>query len=197
MAMVLFCALITYADLSAADLYRWADDDGVVHFSDQPPPASAKERKVQVTRIPERPAPAALPAAEAVGGEYVIPFQRAYGGMLVNVIFNDQVPAKMIVDTGATTVKINVDLLRKLNQPVPSDLRKRKVMTAAGVIEAQELLIEKIDLGGAVKKDVPASFSDEAHDYPHYDGLLGLSFLSDFKMTIDYEKKLIHLKMQK
>jgi len=178
---------------SAAELYRWIDRDGVVHFSDQAPaPAAGNGKPVQVLEIPDPPAPPAA-AAMQPDGEYVVPFQRAYGGMLVNVLFNDRVPAKMIVDTGATTVKINVSLLRKLNQDLPVNLKKRKARTAAGVIDMLEIVIEKIDLGGAVKRDVRASFTDEAYDYPHYDGLLGLSFLSDFKMTIDYEHNLIHL----
>ena len=39
-------------------------------------------------------------------------------------------------------------------------------MTAAGVVEAKEVFIEKIDLGGAVKYNVPASFTDEAKIIP-------------------------------
>jgi len=179
--------------LVCAELYRWTDENGVIHFSDQPPPPSTtKEKAVQVLKMA---APSLLSSAKEEGGkEYVIPFQRAHGGMVVNVMVNDRVPARMVVDTGATTVKVNVGLLKRLGQYTPAEGRKRKAWTAAGVIDAQEVTIEKIDLGGAVKRDVAASFTDEAHDYPHYDGLLGLSFLSDFKMTIDYEKNIIHLK---
>ncbi|MDD5170372.1 MAG: retropepsin-like aspartic protease [Syntrophales bacterium] len=125
--------------------------------------------------------------------EYVIPFRKAYGGILVDVIINDTIPAKMLLDTGATTVKINVSLLKKLNQYLPADLKKGKALTAAGVVDVQEVFIEKIDLGGAVKTNVQASFVSEEFDQPFYDGLLGLSFLSDFKMAIDYEKNLIRL----
>jgi predicted aspartyl protease len=99
----------------------------------------------------------------------------------------------MIVDTGASVVKINVGLLKKLNQPPSATFRKGKALTAAGVVDAHEVFLGKIDLGGAVKRNVRAGFSHEAHDNPYCDGLLGLSFLSDFRMTIDYEKNVIHL----
>lgn len=178
---------------AAADIYRWTDDTGVTHISDQPPPAGTRNDGVRVTKMPEK--GGQPPSAEKrENQDMVIPFQRAYGGMLVQVVLNDHLPAKMLVDTGATTVKINVRLLKQLNQELPANPRKGRAMTAAGVVEAQEVFIEKIDLGGAVKYNVQASFTDETYDYPNYDGLLGLSFLSDFRMTIDYEKNLIYLR---
>ena len=185
---LILCAFLAYADLSmSTDLFRWTDVDGVTHFSDQPPPTvSTKEKTVKFSKIPER-------SSSRSQREYMIPFEKIYGGMLVEVLINDRVPAKLIVDTGATTVIINQRLLKKLNLQLPPDVRKGKAMTAAGVVDAQEVFIDKIDLGGAVKKDVQAAFINQAYDNPYYDGLLGLSFLSEFKMTIDYEKNVIHL----
>jgi clan AA aspartic protease (TIGR02281 family) len=193
-AVFVLSVLLAGLDFSiGADFYRWTDQDGVVHFSDQPPRAATLGGKdVKVSIVPER--------SQSSGGtdekrrEYIIPFKRIYGGMLVDVVINDHVPAKMIVDTGATTVKVNVSLLKKLGQNLPANPRKGKALTAAGVVDVQELFIEKIDLGGAVKRNVQASFIDEAYDYPHYDGLLGLSFLSDFKMIIDYDNNVILLR---
>lgn len=181
-----------------ADLYRWVDEQGVVHFSDQPPPASSVRsgESLRILSIPQAPP---VPSRERPGTEekktttYVVPFQRSAGGMLVNVLINDRVPAVMIVDTGATMVKLNVKLLRKLDQPLPASPRRQKALTAAGVVDAQEVHVEKIDLNGAVKRGVQASFTDEAHDSPYYDGLLGLSFLSDFRMTVDYENSVMYL----
>jgi clan AA aspartic protease (TIGR02281 family) len=179
--------------LVSADLYRWTDLNGVVHFSDQPPQISTSGGKdVKVSIVPER-----LQSSDGVDGqrrEHVIPFKRTYGGMLVDVVINDRVPAKMILDTGATTVKLNVSLLKKLNQTLPVHPRKGKALTAAGVVDVHELFIEKIDVGGAVKRNVQASYIDETYDFPYYDGLLGLSFLSDFKMTVDYDHNVILLR---
>jgi clan AA aspartic protease (TIGR02281 family) len=188
------CVLLVDLDLSiSADLYRWTDQKGVVHFADQPPRASTlgdKDIKVSI-------APGRLQPSEEMDRqkrEHMIPFKRIYGGMLVDVIINDRLPARMILDTGATTVKLNVSLLKRLNQSLPAHPRKGKALTAAGVVDVHELFIEKIDVGGAVKRNVQASFIDEIYDYPLYDGLLGLSFLSDFKMTVDYDNNVILLR---
>ena len=126
--------------------------------------------------------------------EFIIPFESIGKGMLVNVLINDYIPARMLVDTGATAVKINVNLLKKLDQDIPDDRRKGRVLTAAGVIDAEEVFIEKIDVGGAVKENVRAIYLHESYDDVYFDGLLGMSFLSDFEMTIDYKNNQIHLK---
>ncbi|MDA8123908.1 MAG: retroviral-like aspartic protease family protein [Deltaproteobacteria bacterium] len=194
-AILLAAALLAFclaAPAAADEFYRWTDESGVLHISDQPPPPSrSAPKKLEIIKHAPKPQPVQQPNQVQVT-EYIIPFQRAYGGMIVNVVFNDQVAAKMLVDTGATTLKLNVKLLRKLNQSTAS-AKKRKAVTAAGVVDATEIIIDKVDLGGAVKRDVMAGFTDESHDSLHYDGLLGLSFLSDFKMTIDYEKNQLHL----
>jgi clan AA aspartic protease (TIGR02281 family) len=192
---ILFVVLMVFSLVNASaaeDFYRWTDENGKKHITDQPPPLSGSTTKnIEIIKYLSRP-PAVAQPGEVQIREFIVPFQRAYGGMVVDVVFNGLVHAKMLVDTGATTLKINVKLLRKLNQSTFSS-KKRKTITAAGVVDANEIIIEKVDMGGAVKRDVAASFTDESYDTPFYDGLLGLSFLSDFKMTIDYEKNLIHL----
>lgn len=53
---VFFCMLCMFAVYSAqsASLYRWVDADGKVHYTDQPPPPSA--RQVEEKKIGSRPA---------------------------------------------------------------------------------------------------------------------------------------------
>lgn len=53
---VLFCLLCMLAVFSAqsASLYRWVDADGKVHYTDQPPPSSAK--KIEEKSLGSRPA---------------------------------------------------------------------------------------------------------------------------------------------
>lgn len=37
-------------------------------------------------------------------------------------------------------------------------------------------------------------YSHESYDDAYFDGLLGMSFLSAFQMTVDYKNSRIHLK---
>lgn len=55
-ALPLAASLILAAAPAAAELYKWTDAEGKVHFSDQPPPP---EIKAPVTVKPRRPAVAA------------------------------------------------------------------------------------------------------------------------------------------
>jgi clan AA aspartic protease (TIGR02281 family) len=173
----------------AGDLYRWVDEQGVSHYSDAPPATSTdKEKATQIQTIHQRSSETRMPQ------EFIIPFQSFGEGMLVDVMINGYIPARMLLDTGATVVKINKKLLDRINQDLPENRRRGYVSTAGGMIKAEEVFIEKIDVGGAVKENVRAFFSHEAYDDAHFDGLLGMSFLSDFNMTVDYKNNQIHLR---
>jgi len=65
--------LLALAAPAYAQLYKWVDADGKVHYSDQPPPATArKEQKLNIrTTPPESAAPSAegeVPAAKPAAG---------------------------------------------------------------------------------------------------------------------------------
>lgn len=45
---LLLLTLLAAASVQAAEVYKWTDANGVVHFSDSPPPADAKAEKVHV-----------------------------------------------------------------------------------------------------------------------------------------------------
>jgi len=172
----------------SGDLYRWVDEEGVSHYSDEPPtPSSTKGQNIPFRTIKQ-------PSSNQDFKEYIIPFEPIGQGMLVHVMINNYIPAKMLVDTGATAIKINVKLLNQLNQDIPEDRRRGYVSTAGGMKVAEEVFIDKIDVGGAVKENVRAFFMHESYDDTHFDGLLGMSFLSDFQMTVDYKNNQIHLK---
>lgn len=50
-----------------AQTYKWTDAEGKVHYSDQPPPANAREQVTVKPRKPSASAPAATPAAAEKG----------------------------------------------------------------------------------------------------------------------------------
>jgi len=187
--LVLFISLCHPNVSLGGDFYRWVDEDGVSHYSDAPPATpSSNGKNIPVKTLRQH----ALPGGQYQ--EFVIPFDSIGQGMLVNVMINNYIPARMLVDTGASAIKINAALLKRLNQDLPDDRRRGKVVTAAGMANAEEVFIEKIDVGVAVKENVQAFFMHEAYDNADFDGLLGMSFLSDFQMTVDYKNNQIHLK---
>lgn len=64
MLRVALWVLLSLISVSAsAQLYKWVDKDGTVHYSDKPPPASAKQEKK--LNIRNDPAPATTGAEQA------------------------------------------------------------------------------------------------------------------------------------
>lgn len=62
MSRLAFCFLVLIASTAAAaELYKWTDENGVVHYTDRAPQDQEFEKR---ELVPEKPAPAALPAAD-------------------------------------------------------------------------------------------------------------------------------------
>ncbi|MGH6691432.1 MAG: DUF4124 domain-containing protein [Gammaproteobacteria bacterium] len=54
----------------AAEMYKWVDENGKVHYSDQPPPANARQQKTIQPKVPAQSAapPAATPEGQPAAG---------------------------------------------------------------------------------------------------------------------------------
>jgi clan AA aspartic protease (TIGR02281 family) len=175
----------------SAEIYQWMDKDGVTHASSDPekmPPAYRGRAQV---------ISAAEARSEAVE-EYAIPFEKGPSGVImVQVFINDVIRAKMVFDTGASLVLISDELARRLDQTEAADAgEKIRLKTAGGDVEGRPLLIKKMDLSNAVKENVRAAVSHRKQVFDDFDGLLGLSFLEGFKVTIDHQNREIILRRQ-
>lgn len=164
---------------SAADTYKWVDANGIIHLSDNPPdipPAYRKNVKI-VKEYQEQ------------SEDTSIPFERTPSGlMVVDAVLNGSVSARMVFDTGADIVVITEKLARKLNQDIASGGEEIKLHTNCGDISGQSFALNKIELGNVSKENVRSVITPAESPLSSYDGLLGLSFLGDFKITVDYKK---------
>jgi hypothetical protein len=70
-----FLLLFLLCSTARADIYRWVDDQGTLHFTDDPStiPAGQKDRAAPIIR--EAPEPAPAPPASSEGGASVHPAQ--------------------------------------------------------------------------------------------------------------------------
>lgn len=59
--ILILCVTLAFAAAASAQLYRWVDKDGRVHYTSTPPPAGTKARALQA---PAAPTPAADDAAK-------------------------------------------------------------------------------------------------------------------------------------
>ncbi len=63
--LALAILILAVAPFASAQLYKWVDKDGKVHYSDQPPPAQAA-KQINVAPGPATPAPSARDKDQAL-----------------------------------------------------------------------------------------------------------------------------------
>lgn len=176
---------------AGAEMYKWVDDDGTVNFSDDflNIPPSRRSGAIKMS--------SGMPAQSGTGwhDEIHVPFLRTRSGiMLVDVILNGSVRARMVFDTGAAVVIISRELSQRLSQVDTAGSQRVKLKTAGGEVEGRYTVIRSIELGPASRENVQAVINPQANVFQDFDGLLGMSFLSDFQVSIDHQGGKIILK---
>lgn len=120
------------------------------------------------------------------------------GGVIIinDVILNNNYKAKFIFDTGATYTTISKDVATRLKIDT-QNAKKIKIMTGSGYINTPLITIPKVEVKGLVVRNVEAIVADlpvhKSGDSHGLAGLLGLSFLEKFKVTVDRAKNQVTL----
>jgi len=92
---------------------------------------------------------------------------------------------EMALDTGATYVMIPWDIAEALGYEPEISKERIKITTASGIEKVPLITLKSMSVLGKKAENVKASI----HDLPpqcHVDGLLGLSYLRNFKLCIDF-----------
>jgi clan AA aspartic protease (TIGR02281 family) len=186
---------------AGAEVYRWTDDQGRLHFAQdlsQVPPryrrmadAAAKsqvgqprEPLVQTYSTP----PASVTtgnggSASGAGGAsaqtHRIRVSQAGSSMRANVLINGELMVPFILDTGASDVVLPEWAANELGLDL-SDARTAFYNTANGTISSKLTRLDSVKLGTAEVRGVPTSISTTMGT-----GLLGLSFFNHFKYDFD------------
>ena len=188
----LFLTFLSIAPSSAAEYYRWVDQNGVVHFTDNLHNIPEKQRgtatRIQAKEGPRNPEPV-RPVDPAKAS---VPIERQGQVVVIEATLNNKKSAKFVVDTGASFTMISSAMAKELDIDVGQNQRTMPFQTANGLIQAPLTNLESITVGGMEIKNLTAAVHDAVPD-PNVAGLLGLNFLSNFKMDIDTQKGLLHL----
>jgi clan AA aspartic protease (TIGR02281 family) len=112
-----------------------------------------------------------------------VPIQKRGASILVPATVNGQPVGYFILDTGATFTSVNRQTAGGLG--ISSRGSSVHLATASGVIQAPLVLLDEMNVAGAQAHYVPAVI----HDLPNVPsgivGLLGLSFLERFRVSLD------------
>ena len=116
----------------------------------------------------------------------IVPLERGDEGQLyVRVILNDEIEAKLLVDSGASSTVINRALAHKLGLSLV-DRPRVSFASVTGNDEAAEVILSSAKVNDLTARNVRCLVYDTAPSGTHQeDGILGMSFLSKFKFTID------------
>ncbi len=168
---------------AAAELYRWTDAEGTVHYTADlesiPPAARGSAQALGSPRAPD-----ASPAEPA--GPVAIPAPR--GAPVTVAAHLNGVALTLIVDTGAERTVISPAALARAGfASEPS--QSVRIVGATGVATASLVTIPLLDLAGARVGPLPVivhSLPPTGRPEP-VDGLLGRDVLDAFTLTVDTE----------
>jgi clan AA aspartic protease (TIGR02281 family) len=183
---------LSFAPLSAAEYYRWVDENGVLHITDNlhnvPPKQRGGASRIQAQESPRVAEPERKPPPRKAS----IPMEKRGEVVIIQATLNNKRSAKFVVDTGASYTLISNELARDLSIDVGPTPKTLPFQTANGLIHAPITSLESIAVGGMEIRNLPTAVHDAIPD-PQVAGLLGLNFLSNFRMDIDTQKGMLHL----
>jgi clan AA aspartic protease (TIGR02281 family) len=210
-AIGLFGVLLSIHEEGHA-IFRCYDKEGRQVLTDQPaqleqcipldvvaPPMSGS-RKLPIAPIPAVPGPTedrrALPEAQGTGlanHTVEVPLQQVGHLFVVTVKLNGEQDAQLIVDTGASHSIVSHRLAIELGLYSDSTMGTVTMNTVGGSVQAPLARIKSIRLAEAEVKDSVVVIHDLPDSPKGVEGLLGLSALRQFQVTLDPTKKLLSL----
>lgn len=145
----------------------------------------------------QAPTPARVePPPDSTAGE--VAFELAGPGgaaLVVPVHLNGQGPFDFVLDTGATLTCVDQEVARRLGLPEARGMRGVGA-GAGGAGQMRLVTLDSLRVGAARAEELTACALDLEHTARvglEIDGLLGLNFLRSFRVTLDFEREVLHL----
>ena len=193
--LLIFLALLFSVNISDAAIFSWKDENGVTHFTNNSEkiPLKYRDRKIEGLRIieevPSKGSTSPNSKSDLSGTrldylrEHKVPLIPVKSGnFIVDTTLNGKIKAKLMLDTGASLITITPEISKKLGIKVASNLPKIKMQTANGIVWNPLIALDKVKIGNVEVDTVEASIGEKMLGI---DGLLGMSFLSNFRMEIN------------
>ena len=179
---------LSLAPVLSQEFYRWTDENGAVHFTDnlyaipEKYRDAAQKRVAPTSRTPPSPSTAETPSDRGTSSSdaIVIPFKREGNLIIVEGAVNGA-PVRFIFDTGAEITVLPSSFASRLGVTTRNGI----FITVGGIGGSLDVPLVEADVavGDAEVKDLEATLNDTP--LPET-GLLGANFLSDYKVDIRY-----------
>ena len=194
--MLLVFHQILTSSVYAAQMYLYKDSDGVTHLSDAPPVIpSWQQNEVRVRNYTEYQT-GNTTSPPTLRKDYTIPFAKNRGGIIVvDAMINRSIMARMLVDTGASVIMITKELASRITHTSRSSPEAVTIEGLGGSIQGEFMMIPRLEIGNVARENIAAVVMKKGAGFKGpFDGLLGMNFLGDFELSIDYANSLIIMK---
>jgi len=169
-AALVLCFCLFPGGFYAQELFRWVDEKGTVHFTDNPLSipekyrGKAEKRTTPTSRRPLTPSTTGKtekPDRASAPERFIIPFTRDENAVIVEATINGTHRVEFILDTGASVTTIPIVKARDLGiDPAKGDpvlLQGVGGVTVASAVEIQSLNVEVIKYSSSAFVPQPQS----------------------------------------
>jgi clan AA aspartic protease (TIGR02281 family) len=197
-------------------LFSCTDSPGITIITDSPVqlsqcrPLSENSSAPRVERphgsapaldpVPLPPNPAALPPLAPPPKEQAlrptsvsVPLERLGSLFVVTIQVNETRSARLILDTGASHTILSRAIARDLGLFSLRPVASVTMHTVGGSVQADMVQVDSIRIAGAEVRNSMAAIHDLPDAPPDIEGLLGLSVLRQFEVTLDTARNRLHL----
>lgn len=184
--LVLATALVVAPLTASAQIYRWIDAEGDIHYSQGLDSVPLRYRPGAVIIGYERlspPEPSGTSTPTAPPGAGRVKFTPGQP-IMVTARINDGGSAQLILDTGAGRTVINPAVLNALGVSY-NNAQRGSLKGVTGDAEVVAVRVESLDVSGARYGPLLVVSHDTGFGSGRGDGLLGRDFLDNFTITID------------
>ena len=120
-------------------------------------------------------------------GDITIPLKKIGGSFVAQVNLNKERTAHLIVDTGASMTVLSTNIAIDLGILGTTDNELLTVNTAGGSVQVNMNYLSSLSVGDAQAHHVAVAIHDLPDIPEQIEGLLGMSFLKHFLITLDAE----------
>ena len=120
--------------------------------------------------------------------DIIIPLKKIGGSFVVQVTLNKERTAHLIVDTGASLTVLSTAIAIDLGIFGTTDNELLTINTAGGSVQVNLNYLSSINIGNARAENIAVAIHDLPDIPEQIEGLLGMSFLKHFLITLDAEQ---------
>ena len=123
--------------------------------------------------------------------ETTVPLEHGLGVWITRVVLNDSRTGRFLVDTGSSVTVLSPTLAADLGIAGGPDGTPVELQTLGGRTAGPPAIVGSLRVGTLELRDAPVVLHDPG---PGLDGILGNTFLSRYEVTVDGDRRQLHLR---